>query len=399
MSIVTTKKKLSEICAEIDQCGRFGMDLEFIPERTYHPELCLIQVSTDANAYIIDPLALEEVDELWERVANPSVLVVLHAAEQDLVLVNNCSGLIPQNIADTQIAAGFVGFGYPVGYGKLLHQLLGVSISKTESYTDWLNRPLSDSQIHYALDDVRHLLPMYDKLENMLKENSRLTWVQEECQRYSASEYYVVDRSLGFMRVKGASSLSRRGLAVLRELCYFRDNEAQRLNRPARSIQPDNILLELSRRPPRAVEEIGRVRGVRPDHIRQYGSQIIEAVNRGLNLPDEECPIWPSSKAPPRREVLIGDILFAVQKTACYDLELAPELVASRNDLQALVRMHRDGKAKPGRIGLLDGWRRQIVGQTLIDLLDGAVVEMQVVEGEPPVRMFIDPSSKIQSQI
>ena len=125
----------------------------------------------------------------------------------------------------------------------------------------------------------------------------------------------------------------------------------------------------------------------------------MEAVNTGLKLPDEDCPIWPSSKTPPRREVLIGDILFAVQKTICYDLELAPELVASRNDLQNLIRLHRDGKVEYSKVTLLEGWRRQIVGQTLIDLLDGAQIEMQVVKADPPVRMLIDPSTKVQSKL
>lgn len=398
-AIVTSSKKLDEVCAEIDDGKRFGMDLEFIPERTYDPELCLVQVSTDKGAYIIDPLALPELTPLWERVANPEILVVLHAAEQDLDLVHSWSNLIPENIFDTQIAAGFVGFGYPVGYGKLLNQLLSVSIDKTESFTDWLNRPLTPSQISYALDDVRHLLPIYDRLASMLKKENRLHWVEEECRRYSHQEYYDVDHSMEFLRIKGASALSRRGLAVLRELCYFRDREAYRINKPPRSILPDNILLELGRRPPGKAEEIPRIRGVRPDQVRQYGAQIMEAVKKGLQVPDDECPTWPSSKTPPRREVLIGDILFAVQKIICYDLDLAPELVASRNDLQNLIRIHRDGKVDYSKVSLLEGWRRQIVGQALIDLLDGAQVEMQVVKGDPPIRLLLDPSTKIQGNL
>ncbi len=399
MTIVTSTRELEKVCAQIGESGRFGMDLEFIPERTYSPELCLVQVSTDRDAFIVDPLAVPDLMPLWEQVADPGILKVLHAAEQDLDLVHSWSKLVPQNIMDIQIAAGFTGFGYPVGYGKLLNQLLSVSISKTESYTDWMNRPLTESQIHYALDDVRHLLPMYDRLANRLREGGRLGWVEEECRRYCTPEYYEQDRSLDYLRVKGASSLPRRGLAVLQELCHFRDREAYRLNKPARSIIGDNILLELSRRPPRQVDEIKRVRGVRPDQIRQYGEQIIKAVQQALNRPEDLCPTWPSFKTPPRREVLIGDILFAVQKTICYDLDLAPELVASRNDLQNLVRAHRESRVEESQVPLLEGWRRQIVGQALIDLLDGAQLEIQVVKGDPPVRMLVDPSTKVQSKI
>lgn len=399
MTIVTTKRQLEDVCAQIDAAGRFGMDLEFIPERTYSPELCLVQVATDNAAYIVDPLALSELGGLWERVANPDILVVLHAAEQDLVLVNKWSGFVPQNIMDTQLAAGFVGFGYPVGYGKLLNLLLSVSISKTESFTDWTDRPLTESQIHYALDDVRHLLPIYDRLAEMLNKDGRLRWVQEECERYCIAEYYEEDRSLDYLRVKGASGLSRRGLAVLRELCHVRDREAYRINKPPRSILGDNILLELARRPPRRVEEIQRIRGVRAEQVRQLGDLIMQAVRKGLDLADHDCPSWPEFKTPPKREVLIGDILFAVQKTICYDLELAPELVASRNDLQNLVRIHRDAKIDQSKVALLEGWRRQIVGQHLIDLLDGADLAIQIVKGDPPVRMLVDPSTKKQSKI
>lgn len=399
MSIVKTKDKLAEICAEIDECGRFGMDLEFIPERTYDPELCLVQVATDKMAYIIDPLVLRDLSDLWQRVANPDILVVLHAAEQDLDLVFNWSGLIPSNVMDTQISAGFVGFGYPVGYGKLLHQLLGISISKTESFTDWLNRPLTESQVAYALDDVRHLLSIHDKLAETLRRMNRLEWVQEECRRYCTPDYYAVDHSQAFMRIKGASALSRRGLAVLSELCHFRDREAYRVNKPPKSILNDNILLELSRCPPHKAEEIPRIRAVRPDQLRQYGAGIMAATEKALSLPDEQCPVWPSHKAPPRRELLIGDILFAVQKAVCYDLDLAPELVASRNDLQALIRLHRDGKHQSQPIPILEGWRRRIVGQTLIDLLDGAEIEMQIVSGDPPVRMLIDPATKSEPKL
>src|SRR5581483_5583941 len=129
MTIINHASQLTSLFSEIDAAGRFGMDLEFIPERTYDPQLCLVQVSVEGNPYIIDPLAVTELTGLWQRVASPDIMVVLHAAEQDLELVHGLSGLIPQNIMDTQIAAGFAGFGYPVGYGKLLHQLLGVSIS------------------------------------------------------------------------------------------------------------------------------------------------------------------------------------------------------------------------------------------------------------------------------
>jgi ribonuclease D len=390
MTIIVQTKQLNELCERIDQSGRFSMDLEFIPERTYDPELCLVQVAIDSDPFIVDPLELPELDPLWERVASPDILTVLHAAEQDLALVHSWSGLVPQNVMDTQIAAGFVGFGYPVGYGKLLNQLLGVSISKTESFTDWMNRPLTESQIDYALDDVRHLLPMYDALVQQLNEHERFGWVQEECKRYSTQDYYEQDKDQEFMRIKGASALSRRGLAVLKALHQWRDREAFRLNRPPRSILQDNILLELSRRPPDKVKDIGRIRGVRPDQINNHGQKIIEAVKIGMEVPDSELPSWPSFRTPPRRELLLGDMLFAVLKIITFDQELAPELVATRNDLQQLIRKHKEKKLDQADLPIMHGWRWEIIGSTLVKLLDGSGFHMWLTSDEIPVRFEID---------
>lgn len=394
MSIIVRQSQLDELCAQIDAGGRFALDMEFIPERTYDPELCLIQVATDRDAYIVDPLALDDLSALWERIADPDILVVLHAAEQDLDLVHSFSGLLPQNILDTQIAAGFTGYGYPIGYGKLLSHLLGVHVSKTESFTDWTSRPLTPSQISYALDDVRHLLPMHDRLIDHLCKTRRLSWVQEECRRYSSPEQYENDRSRDFLRIKGASGLSRRNLAILKSLCDWRHEEAYRQNRPIRSVLQDNILLELSRRPPKEAVEIQRIRGARPEQIRAYGRGIMEAIRHGFALSDAECPVWPASKSPPRRDVLVVDVLFAALKVISYELDLAPELVATRTNLEFLVRSYREGKLEARHIPLLTGWRYEIAGRMLMDLLHGSRLEIKLTHGDPPVKLKIDPSSK-----
>src|ERR1043165_4427171 len=135
MTIIRSKSELETLCKEIDENKRFALDLEFIPERTYEPEICLVQVATDSGPFIIDPYEIQDLGEIWKRIADPEILKVLHAGDQDLDLMHLNCGLLPQNIMDTQIAAGFIGFGYPIGYGKLLNQLLGISISKSESFT------------------------------------------------------------------------------------------------------------------------------------------------------------------------------------------------------------------------------------------------------------------------
>ncbi len=393
MTIIVRDNQLKELCEKIDAAGRFAMDLEFIPERTYDPELCLVQVATDDGPHIVDPLALRDLTPLWERVCSPDILTVLHAAEQDLDLIYSACGKLPQNIIDTQIAAGFAGFGYPVGYGKLLMSLTNIHLSKTESFTDWTIRPLSESQIDYALDDVRHLLPMYDRLSEKLIANQRLSWVQEECRRYSTLEQYHDDRSQDFVRVKGASSLSRKGLAVLQALCEWRDEEAYKQNRPPRFIFPDNIMLEVARKPPREPQDIQRIRGARPEQVRSYGSQVIAAVQKGLSVPEAEWPVWPAFKSPPRRDMLIVDVLFATLKIICYNIDLASELVATRGDLEHLVRCDREKKLDKQNVPILEGWRHNIAGKVMMDLLEGAPIQLHIHHGDPPVTIEINGST------
>ncbi|HEY9793460.1 MAG TPA: ribonuclease D [Candidatus Obscuribacterales bacterium] len=390
MTLITTKSDLEHICNLIDESGRFGMDLEFIPERTYTAELCLVQIATNDEVFLIDPLALPDLTPIWQRIANPDLLKVLHAGDQDLDLMFTASRLLPQNVMDTQIAAGFIGFGYPVGYGKLLQQLLNISISKTESYTDWTHRPLSKSQIEYAIDDVRHLLPMYDRLVERLQSMNRAEWVKEECKKYSELEYYNRDRTNDFFRVKGANTLNRRGLAVLRELTGWRHGEAHRINKPLKSILQDGILLEFARRPPKDLADIQRIRGVRPDQARQYGAGLLKAVKEGLAVADEELPRWPQTRIPSRREVLMADVLYTVLRVICFDLDIATELVATRGILEALVRQHVEGNLQTSTLPIMHGWRHEMAGKQLVEMLDGASLVMQFRDDEHPVHMELE---------
>lgn len=390
MSIIHSETELKNLCSQISETRRFAIDLEFIPERTYEPELCLVQVATDTNAYIIDPFELTDLNALWEQVADPEILTVLHAGDQDLDLIYQRAGLVPQNISDTQIAAGFIGFGYPVGYGKLLHQLLDIAIAKTESFTDWTNRPLSDSQIAYALDDVKHLLPLHDALYSRLKSLGRNLWVEDECHRYSDAKYYEKDRGRDFLRIKGASGLGRRGLAILKELSDWRHGEAAISNRPLKSILADNIMIEFAKHPPRKMADIQKIRGVRPDQVKHYGNTVLTAVQTALSTPESQWPVWPVGRIPTRREVITADVLFALMKVMIYDLELAPELVATRANMETLVRLHAESALENSKLPLLHGWRWQLVGRKLVEILDGSSCTLKLTATEPPIDLQVN---------
>ena len=395
MNIIIKDQDLKEILQKIDANGRFAMDLEFIPERSYHPVLCLVQIATDEETFIIDPLRVQNLQELWKRVADPDIQTILHAAVQDLDLIFKLSSLVPNNIFDTQIAAGFAGFGYPAGYGKLLQQLLGITIAKSESFTDWLERPLSESQIEYAREDVCHLLPMADKLSETLKQQGRLNWALEEFRIYSNERRYVRADKEQFTRVKGASSLNRRGLAVLQQLCEFREEEAERINRPARSILSDATLIELSRKPPSAVSDIQRIRGIRADQVKMFGKQVIEAVTAALALPQDQWPVWPAARTTPKRELLVGYVLYALLKVISYQSNMATELLATRDDVQYLVRLVKENRLENADFSLLKGWRSEMAGRMLCDLITNDRLQLQLdLESDPPVKLEVEKNAK-----
>jgi ribonuclease D len=395
MNIIIKDSDLKDVCQKIDRNGRFAMDLEFIPERNFHPVLCLVQIATDDETFIIDPLKVQDLSELWKRVADTNIQTVLHAAVQDLQLIFRLSSLVPNNIFDTQIAAGFAGLGYPAGYGKLLQQLLGITIAKSESFSDWLERPLADAQIEYAREDVCHLLAMADKTVEMLKGQGRLDWALEECRAYSQREYYVrEDREL-FTKVKGASALNRRGLAVLQQLCQLRECEAERIDRPSRSIISDTTLIELSRRPPNNLEDIQRIRGIRSEQVRMFGKKVMDAVKLGLSLPTDQCPAWPAARTTPKQDVLVGDILFALLKVIAYQSGIATELLATRDDVQYLVRLVKENRLDGSNFPLLTGWRFEMAGKMLCDLIkhDKLLLHFDL-ESDPPVKLEFDKNAK-----
>lgn len=395
MNITVNESDLKHICEKIDANGRFAMDLEFIPERNFYPVLCLVQVATDDETFIIDPLKVRDLQALWQRVADPNIKTVLHAAVQDLQLIFRLSSLVPMNIFDTQIAAGFAGLGYPAGYSKLLQQLLGISIAKSESFTDWMERPLSPSQIEYAREDVCHLLAMADKTVDLLKKQERLDWALEECRMYSQQEYYVRAEKEQYTRVKGASSLNRRGLAILQQLCQFRDTEAERIDRPSRSIISDASLIELSRRPPSNISDIQRIRGVRPDQVRQAGQKILEAVKVAQALPNDQCPIWPAPRSTPKQDVLAGDVLYALVKVIAYQSDIATELLATRDDVQYLVRLVREDRTDKSDFPLLNGWRFEMAGKMLCELIKHNTLKLHIdLQNDPPVTFEFEKNTK-----
>ncbi|MBN1421481.1 MAG: ribonuclease D [Planctomycetes bacterium] len=368
------------LCDELRRTERFALDTEFVGERAYRPRLGIIQLAWPDGDAVIDAVAIPDLSPLADVIADPSVEKVLHAAGQDLEILYWRTGKVPARIFDTQIAAGFAGMGERIGYAALVEQLLGVALEKSETFTDWLRRPLTSAQLEYALDDVRHLLPVRERLVEALAARGRLAWAEEEMRRYEDAAAYDRDPEEEYLRVRRAWSLDRRALGILREVAAWREDEAAEEDRARGSVLSDEAMLEIARRAPTKTGALAGIRGVHPKLADRSGPDIIAAIKKGLSLAEEDLP--PQIESPERDPALeaIAGLLGAWIRARSMDAEIAAGLIANASDLQDFARAHASGRAPEHR--LLAGWRGEVVGRDLLDLLDGRA------------RLSIDPATR-----
>jgi len=365
--LITDPSQLVGCLDHIARCPVIGFDTEFVGEQTYRPELCLLQVATPEHLYVIDPFHCGPLDRFWELLLDPGRTTVVHAGREDVRICCFQVGKPPADVFDLQIAAGLVGLNYPIGYGGLVHDLLGHKMSKSETLTDWRRRPLLPAQVRYAFDDIRFLLPAWKKLTERLKRLKRIDWAREEfvtaVRRATGDEESPVEK---WRRLKGIGRLDRRQLAVARELHAWREEFAARVNRPARQLLRDDVLVEIARRSPVRADDLASYRGVPRGEV----ESILEAVRRARALPVHDCPSLEPREADPPPVVLLANLLGVVLSDWCARNKLAANLVASGSDLRALVRHHVTGDPLPD-IPLAGGWRATAVLGELTAVLDG----------------------------
>ena len=262
--MVDNKTDLERTVSRLREHGSFGLDMEFQRERTFRPRLQLVQVSTPDESLLIDPLAFEELDSLWDVVEDPSIEKIVHAGSQDMEIVFARSGKLPHNIFDTQIAAALLGLGDQIGYANLISRMLHRRLKKGETVTDWSIRPLSNAQVEYALDDVRYLHEIREKLWAKLASMGRETWLREETEHYEERRTYERDPQTLWARISRMRSLDPKGLSILRELAIWREEEAQRRDEPRGRIVADETLVEIARRGPKKPEDLKPLRTLHP---------------------------------------------------------------------------------------------------------------------------------------
>jgi ribonuclease D len=367
--LITRPDELAELLDSFSKAGSFAYDSEFIGELTYLPKLCLVQAASSTRIALIDPLAELDIRPFWELVANPTIEKIVHAGQQDVEPVFRALGKPPANLFDTQIAAGFVGVGYPLSLSKLIWVLVGAKLGKGLTFSNWDHRPLSDHQLRYAADDVRYLPAARHEIGQRLDQRQHARWAMEESAALADPALYLFDPQTQWTKIRGAAGLHPRNQAILQELTVWREDAAKAENVPPRSLLKDEILLDMARSPVDVAADLAGVKGLPRPVEAKYGAGIVQATQRAKKLPQEQLPVMKGYEPGPD-EKFAGDALFYAAQCWCAAQGIDPSLVTSRQEIGELHRL-LSADQKAGDLRVLRGWRREALGDRLLELIAG----------------------------
>lgn len=360
MSDFTFVDRPDSIANDLGMHQYVGVDTEFMREKTYFAELCLVQVATGENIYCVDPLSGESLEEFWDSLMRDTWVV--HSARQDIEVVYQSARRMPERLFDTQIAAGLLGYPAQMGYASLVQELFDVEIDKAHTRANWLARPLPDKVLRYAADDVAWLLQAGETLAERLDKKGRLKWAQEDSAQLLNPALYDADPGVAVDRLKGARNLRGRRRAAAARLATWREREALRANRPRQWIARDNVLLELATRLPESMSGLNRIDDLPPGLIRRSGKMILAEI--AASAKDDEDYRPPAAASEAQKAQLKAMQKFVAERAT--ELGVAAETLASKRELSAvIVNGERDSK-------LLDGWRMEVLGDRLRDFIQAS---------------------------
>ena len=365
--VVTTTGDLDALVERLSSACRYALDTEFHRERTYWPQLALIQIAWEAEGEglsgvaVIDPLAVD-VAPLAEVLAGPGMMVA-HAAEQDLEVLERACGRGPSRLFDTQVAGGFAGYG-SASLSTLSQAFLGREVPKGDRLTDWRRRPLTESQLAYAAADVENLIALADTIIEDLDRRGRLGWAEEECEVLRTRAHGGGDPARAWWKLRDARSLKGPARGVAQELAAWRELRAQKIDQPVRSVLPDLAVLSIAHRPPASTKALSEVRGLDGRRLRpEVSDAVLEAAERGRRLPAEQLVLPPADDVPKELRAAVALLMAWIIQVA-RDERIDPTLLATRSDVAALVRGQADGR-------LASGWRAEMVAGPARALIEG----------------------------
>jgi ribonuclease D len=358
-TVVTSSTALAELGAHLATFEAIGLDTEFLRERTYRAELCLVQVSAGSDASCVDPLALPDLAPLARALTAPGTIKIMHASRQDIEVLLPVTGLV-RPVFDTQIAAALTGLPAQVGYAELVRRLIGRDLAKSHTRTDWSRRPLSPEQIEYALDDVRYLLPLKTLLEEKLQQLDRLQWLREELDALDDARSFSTEPDQAWQRVKGLRGLDDERMRLAQKLAAWRERRAIERNRPRGWILDDSALREIVLQVPRSVQELSVIAEVPAGVVKHCGEDLLACVS-AAEIANPPPPLPARLRPDPLKTALVKKLATLNQAVAA-DLGLSPEILATRRDLEQLADGRQD-------VAVLKGWRRGVIGDRMLAAL------------------------------
>ena len=362
---IATQENLAAFVERARSSSVLAIDTEFLREKTYYAKLCLLQMATDDEVVIVDPFEMDDLSVLAPLLTDERIVKLFHAAGQDLEIILREVGVLPRPVFDTQIAAALLGHTQQIGYAALVHAECGVSLKKIDSFTDWSRRPLSASQRDYAADDVVYLPRLYAGMRAALEEKGRLHWLDHDFAELSDPARYEANERESFRRLKRVSQLSRRQLSAAREVAAWRELEAQRRDVPRKWVVTDEQIVEACKREARTIDELFMVRGLSDRLSTKDARAVVSLISSALSAPPDT---WPEldrcGKSEPNVDAEL-DLMSALVRLRAKENGIAFPTLASHDDLARVARGYREG------VDLLRGWRRAIVGEELLELLDG----------------------------
>lgn len=364
---IANQESLEAFVGRARSSSVLAIDTEFLREKTYRAKLCLLQMATDAEVAIVDPFAVSDLSVIVPLLEDDSIVKLFHAGGQDLEILYNDLGVVPHPIFDTQVAAALLGQTQQVGYGALVHALCGVTLKKTDSFTDWSQRPLSESQLEYAADDVIYLPQLYAIMTERLREKGRLEWLAPDFAEMEDPAHYEQDPNERFHRLRRVNQLSGRHLAQAQAVAAWRERQAAKRDIPRKWVLSDEQVVEICKRDVRSIDDLFMVRGVRNHLSTRDARALLEAIKKAQALSPEQ---WPRLHRPGRSERNVDaevDLMNALVRLRAKENDIAMQTLASHDDLCKVARGHTEG------VSVLKGWRRDIVGEELLDLLAGRV--------------------------
>ncbi len=362
---ISKYEDLAAFCDRAASSRILAVDTEFLREKTYFPKLCLIQIATHDESACVDPLAIDDLTPLCNLLTDQRITKIFHACTQDLEVIFYSLGVVAAPVFDTQLAAAFLGLRQQVGYGVLVEHYTGVRLPKADSLTDWSRRPLDEEQLAYAEDDVRYLPGIYDAMMTQLVAKDRLGWLRPEMDELADRSHFERIPEQAYLHLKRSSSLTRRQLAVAREVCAWRERRAAERNIPRKWLVSDEILVEVSKRSPKTMDRLRRIRGT--EQISEAEAEgLLRAVRKGLAIGPTDLPATKRRERTSAEAEGAIDLMYALLRIISERSGIAPQLIATREDLVDLAA---------GREGcrLSSGWRYELAGSRLSRLLSGEI--------------------------